>query len=194
MDAKITSENESVVIRHVGQLDAMILRAMSTGLKHGLQEVVGLAGAKYMRGPSKTQLGVRTSRLRGSLEYKVEEGKDEVRGSAGTTVPYGAFHEFGFHGVEQVRAHTRVVGFVNAKGQSLPTTQVVRNQAGQVVFNRDIRPSFVKQGLSNFKSIQQVRAHGRRINYDGRPYLKPALAEVDFVDHLEKELKAIEPQ
>lgn len=55
-------------------------------------------------------LKVKTGRLRRSLNYKMtESGSGSVSATVGTNVIYAARHEYGFHGVENVRAHLRTI-------------------------------------------------------------------------------------
>lgn len=58
-------------------------------------------------------------------------------------VPYAAFWEFGYHGIQRVRAHNRLI--TRAFGKPL------------------------KQSV-----IARIRAHQRRRNEIGKPYLRPA--------------------
>lgn len=179
--------------------DARILQAMQIGLARALQFVVGLAGSEYMSGPTKTMLGVRTGRLRSALASEVEPTSDGVIGRVGDNVPYAAKWELGFNGVEQVRAHTRVIGFTGKNGAArksfVQKTQYGKGgKAGGIVlgtFRQDIRPAHVRAGLSNFSSLQQVRAYARKLNIAPRPFLKPALAATDIGGEITKELQAI---
>ena len=54
-------------------------------------------------------LHVRTGTLRRSINMRVDEDGSKIVGAVGTNVRYGAFWEFGFSGVETVRAHLRRV-------------------------------------------------------------------------------------
>jgi hypothetical protein len=102
-------------------------------------------------------------------------------------MPYAAFHEFGFFGDETVRAHTRVIGWTGKSGRPLKSKRH-RGRPGVLGWEQDIRPQSVRMGLSNFSSIQQVRAHTRHIEYAGRPYIRPALENTDIMAEVNKEL------
>jgi hypothetical protein len=69
-------------------------------------------------------------------------------GGVGTKIEYAAYHEFGFHGTQSVRAHTRA--------------QAARGGAG-------------RKGAST--GTVSVRAHSRTVNYPGHPYARPSLGE-----------------
>lgn len=204
MEASLKSENVQQVIKTIAGTPERVRKALATGLARALEDVVGRAGTTFMSGPSKTQLGVRTTRLRGALASEVVDAGDKIIGRVGDNMPYAAFHEFGFHGTIAVRAHTRVRGWLNAKGQALKTHQTV-NQLGAYslgkngkptapvigTYQRDIRPEAVRLGLSGFKGLSQVRAYARKINYAGRPFLKPALDATDIAGEINQELQTL---
>jgi len=92
-----------------------------------------------------------------------------------------------------VRAHSRIIGNIGKGGKELPTRKAVKNDKGEVIYYKDIRPGFVRAGLSNFKSIEQVRAHTRHIDYEGRPFIRPAVGASlpVIVSEIKKELAKI---
>jgi HK97 gp10 family phage protein len=49
-----------------------------------------------------------TGALRSSINYDVVENGNRVTLKVGSDSPYAAYHEYGYHGVENVRAHTRL--------------------------------------------------------------------------------------
>jgi phage gpG-like protein len=52
-------------------------------------------------------LHVRTGRLRRSITYRMEEGKNTAKAVVGTNLAYGRAQEYGFSGVVSVREHMR---------------------------------------------------------------------------------------
>lgn len=185
------------LIAAVGGADSAVLQGMRIGLARALQFAVGQAGSTYMSGPTKSMLGVRSGRLRGSLTAEVEAGGETVLGRIGSNMPYAAIWEFGFHGEVDVAAHTRVNGWVGKSGRALKTYQEKKQfgnggkKGGIVlgVFRKDIRPAHVRAGLSNFQSLVQVRASRRRIDQNPRPYLLPALEATDIGGEIGKAIK-----
>ncbi len=87
-----------------------------------------------------------------------------MRTTVGTNVEYAAYHEFGFHGVEQVRAYVRRVKSRNTYTREKRTSK----KTGKEYNAR------VKTGTG----IAYVRAHSRTINYAGHPFERPALADL----------------
>lgn len=151
---QIKKKNESLVIRSVEALPARISAAMATGLSRGLLYAAGVSQTQYLTGPRPTRLGVRTNRLRSSIATRVAVEGEKVRGAMGTNVVYGAFWEFGFHGLEGVRAHQRTV-----RGSAV-----------------------------------MVKAHTRKIDQVGRPFIRPAIADAlpQIISEINKEVSAIE--
>lgn len=90
-------------------------------------------------------LNTRTGRLRDSLATEVTSDGSQIAAFIRAGAPYAAFQEFGFTGVESVRAY-------------------LRRQSE--AFGRKVAPRSV-----------QVRAHERHVDYQGRAYLRTALAE-----------------
>ena len=73
-------------------------------------------------------------------------------GGAGSNLEYADYHEFGFHGTVQVRAHER---------------RAARTRTASGKFRKRAADA----------GTHSVRAHTRDVNYAGRPYARPALAE-----------------
>ena len=185
----IKPENEKAVTDSLASTDGRIRFACATGLARGLLIAAGEAQRFYLSGPRPEILDVRTGRLRGSVATEVEVNGNDVTGRIGSNVPYAAFHEFGFFGDEQVRAHTRVRGW-NKGGRAKETTRYVGRRGG-LGYSKDIRPAEVRLGLSNFSSIEDVRAHVRHIEYAGRPFLRPALENTDLMAEVNQELRKV---
>jgi phage gpG-like protein len=92
----------------------------------------------------------RTGTLRRSINQKVEVRGESVTAIVGTNVVYGAFWEYGFHGVEQVRAHQRTID--QAFGRPIsPVSFAVRAHSRNV--NQAAR-SFLRSALADMR--QQI--------------------------------------
>jgi phage gpG-like protein len=70
--------------------------------------------------------------LRNSISSDVESGPDGRIVGVGTNVAYGAFHEFGFRGVQNVKAHTRVISQVDRFGAEIDSRRVLRDRKKNV--------------------------------------------------------------
>lgn len=101
-------------VLNTDRIIARIVRA-NVAVRHEVAGAVRTALVKLQRyviteklnaapGPDPERLHVRTGRLWRSVTVK-ETG--ELSGTVGTNVEYARRHEFGFSGVEVVRAHTR---------------------------------------------------------------------------------------
>lgn len=60
-------------------------------------------------------LNVRTGTLRRSINERVTQQGDSTTGTVGTNVDYAARFEYGFHGSESVKAHSRKISQVFGK-------------------------------------------------------------------------------
>lgn len=154
--------------------------AAQRGLNRGLQSAVAVAGTQFLTGPRPTKLGVRSGRLRGSLAFEITTASSgdstSLVGRMGSNLKYAAFHEFGFHGVENVKAHSRVLSQHDAKGNPTDTRRpLIDRDSGKVIGFNKSRKSSASSQKSGFVTFGHVRAHSRRINYSGRPFIKPAL-------------------
>ncbi len=166
-----------------------MLPAAAKGLEQGLQRIVGVSNRKYLSGPRPQRLDVLTGRLRGSITYAVDVSPDVVRGSVGTNLPYGEYHERGFHGTEQVRSFTRatnIKGFQkinlarSRKDGSLKATSVLYkfDNKGKIIgYKRTLKEVAAKLGLLHQTTFEVVKAHTRKVDYAGKPFLAPAIEE-----------------
>ena len=102
MALTVRIESEAVVARlraMPNQVRSALLRAVTEEAIRVQKRVQGkLAGAV---------LRERTHHLHDSIHYKIEESAGGILAKVGTDVVYAAIHEYGFHGVEQVRQHLR---------------------------------------------------------------------------------------
>jgi hypothetical protein len=192
--AKIAGRNVALVISASEGLPERVMAAGSIGLARGLQGVVAISQREYLQGPRPGRLGERTARLRQSIVSKVERDGDRVIGVIGTNVSYGAFHEFGFHGVEQVRGHSRVVKTLSAAGAEVDTRRLFKDKAGVVIGFRESRASAARRGGQRTVT-QYVKEHQRRVDYAGRPFVRPALLQgmPMVISEIRKELRGVKP-
>ncbi len=173
----VQTSNLPLVVIKIRAIESQALEAAATGMKRGLDNIVQISQRQFLQGPrSKTILGEVSGRLRNSLtrSVQIQEGRGII-GHVGTKLAYAAFHENGFHGVEHVKAHTRVVSQVSGKGESFDgRTPITAN--GQLVGHRQSRKGAASKQKTGFAGVQFVKAHDRNINYAGRPFLRPAVA------------------
>lgn len=172
-------------------LPARLDAALAKGLARGLLYTVGVAQRQFLSGPRPQKLDVRTTRLRNSIASQVQiSGTGAIIGRIGSNVTYAAFHEFGFRGIVNVRAHARVLSTLNAAGN--PIDQRKRDSQG-FIKETHARANARKGSKAATVVTGQVRAHQRHLNYAGRPYLRPALelAIPTINDELKKEIAAL---
>ena len=191
--ATITAKNEQLVIESAKTLDARLLQACEIGLARGLQSVVTVAQLEYLSGPRPARIQSVTGSLRQRMTSRVSRAGNRVIGRVGNNVKYAAFHEFGFHGTQNVRAHSRVMDQVNAAGNPVDTRRAVRSDTGALLGFKESRKASTKFQKSGFVAVQYVRAHARRVNYAGKPFVRPALTQQIPVIRQEiiKELKLV---
>jgi hypothetical protein len=172
----VTSRNAVVVLKAAAELDTKIRDASVRGMEAGLFAAVTVAQREFLSGPRPAKLDVRTRRLQQSIgsQIQVIEGKGAI-GRIGTNVKYAAFHEFGFHGTQSVRGHTRVVAQLNENFEAIDTRRVLRDRSGNLIGYAESRKRSVRRQKAGIVVLQFVRAHERTIDYAGRPYIRPAL-------------------
>lgn len=187
MQARITSKNAQLVIRSAETLPARIEGAMATGLRRGLLGVVAIAQLEYLSGPRPGKIQSISGRLRQSVTSEVEQSPGRIVGRVGSAVKYAAFHEFGFHGVVNVRAHTRALqAFTESGGeQSLDLGPVV-SDTGELLGFKRTRKQAATRLQKGFVSVGFVRAHRRKVDYAGKPYLRPAIDKVDLAGEINR--------
>lgn len=174
--ANIKEKNLVVAIKSVETLDERVLQASGKGLASGLLYSVGVVQREFLQGPRPAKLGEVTTRLRQSISSEVAVGPEGVVGRIGTNVVYGAFHEFGFKGSIQVRAHTRFFSAFNVRGERVtPKRRPRLDKQGRVIGFRESTVAAAEREGHPFVFTQQVKAHTRNINYTGRPFVRPAL-------------------
>ena len=176
----IVKENgREAVVKNLSTTDDRVRTALGVGLARGLLIAVGVAQVSYLTGPRPEKLSTVTTRLRNSLTAEVSINNNLITGRIGTNVPYGARWEFGFHGVEHVKAHTRVTSLEISNG----TVRIV-HEGGSKKMARKLK-------RNDIAGVTFVRAHDRKIDSAGKPFLQPALAATDIGGEINKELKKV---
>jgi hypothetical protein len=107
-----------------------------------------------------------------------------------------AFHEFGFHGSENVKAHTRVVKQVSANGEVFDNRKLLKDRAGVLIGVKGSRKAAARRQMEGIVVVQYVRAHKRQLNYAGRPFVRPALQRAlpVIVKRINKAIKDVQGQ
>jgi phage gpG-like protein len=168
ISGKVTQKGYALAIQGLTAMDDKVIKAAATGLARALLMVVGIVQREYLQGPRPLRLGEITTRLRQSISSQVTISGQTIRGRIGTNVKYAAFHEFGFHGTEQVSAHARVS--YGPKRLAAPDAR-----------------------LPKTPTLSFVKAYTRRIDYAGRPFIAPALARSlpMIITEVKKELATV---
>ncbi len=174
--------NFPIVLAQIKAAPERVLAAGEKGLKRGLEFARTISMREFLSGPRPAKLDVVSTRLRNSIAWTVKRTGKGVVGRIGSNVKYAAFHEFGFRGVMQVPAHARHIG-------SGRRSRPIRDREGTVIGQRRESVAAAQARGVVFVS-QQVRAHQRRVNYKGRPFIKPALvrAQPFIIAEIKKEL------
>jgi phage gpG-like protein len=105
----------------VGESELMArMSGMYPNAKKGLLEAVTRLAIQLQRNVMKDKLSgqvlnVRTGTLRRSINQLVSQTDTSTEGVVGTNVEYAARFEYGFHGSETVKAHSRTIRKVFGK-------------------------------------------------------------------------------
>ena len=179
MQATVKLQGTQIVLRQLDTLDGRVRDEAGKALARGLQYAVGISQRSFLRGPRPQKLGVVTGRLFGSITSRVDHEADRIVGAIGTNVFYGGFHEFGFNGSQQVRAHTRVIRIVASPGKGQQPVVFGRSGGvGTTAASPAGKGTLRKLGKAVVSSTTaQVKAHTRTLNYAGKPFLRPALTQ-----------------
>lgn len=202
MKAQITSKNEQIAVRSLETLPERILQAAETGLARALLLVVGIIQTEWIQDGARikgelspgARLHSVTGRLRSGMQSSVTRSANAVIGQLGNNVKYAAFHEFGFHGTVNVRAHSRVTQqFSGELDEETDTRRAIRSNSGELLGYKESRKASAKFQKSGFVTVQFVKAHSRRVNYQGKPFVRPALEQNRglILEEIRKELALI---
>jgi HK97 gp10 family phage protein len=144
INAELSGDRE-VIIRF-NKIPESVRNRLSKEVERLAIKMVGVVKTDYLSGQS---LKVKTGHLRGSINEKTTSTGDSVTAVVGPNMEkakYAAYHEFGFHGTETVKAHLRTI---------------------TSVFGRSITPTQIA-----------VRSFSRTIDYNGHPFMRPALDQM----------------
>lgn len=161
--------NFPIVIAALEKADDRVLAAAEKGLRKGLEFAKTIAMREFLSGPRPKRLDVVTTRLRSSIATSVQRSGKGVVGRIGSNVKYARYHEFGLKGVVSVREHIR-----HSTKNGERSVKLVRDRAGNVVGQkRETVTQAEKRGVVFTRDT--VKAHKRKVNYEGRPFIRPAL-------------------
>jgi phage gpG-like protein len=195
--------NVATTIKLLGEWDAGLMTRAARGLRRGLLHTAGKAQTSYLQGPRPKRLGEVTTALRRSITTRIVNQHHRITGYVGTNIPYAPFHEFGFQGEQKVSAHRRILK-VKAGGKAVNYTRAgatsdkrlrryqVRDSQGKIVgYKAGIGEKLRERGVVS--SEVEVKAHTRKLNYAGRPFLRPAVTESMplIIAEIQKEIAAV---
>lgn len=93
-------------------------------------------------------LRVRTGTLRRSIHSDVIATGNSVTGIVGTNMEYAAFHEYGFHGTENVKEHLRTIKQAFGKSLKSPKKITIHAHTRQVDYPEH---SFLRSALADMR-------------------------------------------
>ena len=185
LDITTTSKNYAVVFRQMRTYDDRVIDAAEIGIARGLEQAVSISQNQYLnatrlmkgeQGP-KRGLSELTGRLRRSIVQKTSRTSEGVVGRIGTNVPYGRYHELGFHGTINIPAHQRLPGRQFQMG-NLTIGERTAERLGLLTKRGKLRKRANAVEVDDSRLVaSDVRAHQRTVNYAGRPFLRPAVKE-----------------
>jgi phage gpG-like protein len=165
------------VVRDLKAWDAGLAQAAGKGLGKGLQKAVQISMDEFFRhsraGGNSHLLVAVSGVLRTRITSRVMVEGDRVRGMVGTNVVYGAYHEYGFRGEQNVREHSRVLkAFKN--GKELLIKRRTYHTKNEVLGYKEGLAKAVARVGATARTVT-VRAHQRRVDYAGKPFVAPAV-------------------
>lgn len=166
LDLKLNS-NAAAIISSLGAFPSRMAQKVAAAMDLENQLSIGHAQANYLTGPRPLKLGVRTNRLRNSLNAsKAKVSGNSITSTIGTNVAYAGVHERGFDGNVTVRSHQR------KKFTTHTTTSggVFDMKTGKVTRR-------AKKKISLYAGDITVKAHSRHMVVRKRAYLAPTLAD-----------------
>jgi len=192
VEIKVTNQNEQLVIKKLSELDDQVLGACGRALQRGLLGAVAKAQLEYLSGPRPGKIQSISGRLRMGMNSQVEVKAGQIIGRIGNHVKYAAFHEFGFHGVVNVRAHTRVISN-NHKAGERDIRKRAHSLDGEFLGFMESRKRASSRQRTGFVGVQFVKAHQRKVDYAGKPFTRPALEAMTpmILEEINTELKAL---
>jgi len=176
MELKVTNKNEQLAIRSLTSMEDRVVAACARGLKRALLGAVKIAQFEYLSGPRPGKLQAISGRLRDAMDSEVTLRDGQIIGRIWNNVKYAAFHEFGFHGVVNVSAHTRVISNVHAGGE-LDIRKRALLKGGEFLGFLESRKRASARQRTGFVGVQFVKSHRRQVDYGGKPFARPALEQ-----------------
>lgn len=173
--------NFPIIVSKLRQLAPALRKPVEEGLHRGLQAVSTTSQQRYLSGPRPRVLDVVTTRLRNSVAIKTKDDGTNITGRIGSNVSYAAFHEFGFRGTVNVAGHTRVTSVRSVRGKYSPhdlrmLRGPIQDKAGAIVgYKRTLKSAVGRAKTIRNVGIAFVKPHTRRVNYAGRPFIRPAI-------------------
>lgn len=164
------SSNAEAVLRQVQQMPDAMKDRIARAFDKENQATIGHIQQTYLSGPRPQRLGVRTNRLRSSLNAsKASVNGNAVESIIGTNVAYAGVYERGFDGEVPVREHKRKIFRTHsAKGGlvfDMKTGRIQRKAARKIQ---------LLQGEAT------VRAHKRHMVVRQRAFLAPGIKDSEF--------------
>ncbi len=117
-------------------------------------DLLKLVKENYLSGQA---LGVRSGRLRRSVNERFTADASTFTSSVGTNVSYARFWELGFTGLEEVKEHMRMMTTAWGKPVANPRQVLVRSHQRKV--NQEPR-SFLQPALADMKNEIRARLVG----------------------------------
>lgn len=147
----------------------LMLRRMTPALQRELRTSIGslilrLQTAVKSGKLSGQVLGVRTGRLRRSIDQRTASSANGVDGRVFTNVEYARGHEYGFNGPVSVRGHLRMTKQAFGRQMRQPRAVFVRPHARQVnIPERSFMRSALRemQGVIEHELVQAVERAAR---------------------------------
>ena len=164
------SDNASEILERIRIGQASANAALTREVYAGALRIQARTKQVYLSGHALRRI---TGRLSRSIHVKgpiVEGGEGghitSVEANVGTNVEYASYHEFGFHGTQNVRAFTRKTSTVFGRTLSKPVTQYVapftRNvQYGGHPFLRPAATDEYPKIITNIKAKMQAAFGGQ---------------------------------
>lgn len=144
---------EKALVARLREMSGAIRRALLKAVTISVIDLQGKIQAK-LAGPV---LKERTHHLHDSIHYEVTSDETSVTGLVGTDVVYARYHEYGFHGTEQVREHLRRISV--AFGHPIATVQAtVRAHARHVDYagHPFLRPTLAENAEAITERLDQA--------------------------------------
>jgi hypothetical protein len=160
------TSNATEIVSKLERFPTDMAQAIGAAMRKENELTINAAIEKRMSGPRPAVLGRVSSELARSLHQSdVVIAGNTILSAIGSNKSYAGFHERGFQGYEYVDAYDRKQN-VYAGGSKTYKQMDARGH----IKTRTRKPKSVSGTV-------RVRAHRRKFNYAGRPYIWPTLQE-----------------